>query len=267
MRILSPILLVAGALALLLALGTLEGEFWPFVQDERREGTMPASINEPRRPWDQVNNWVYWLDGPDLEEIGHSAFELAVIDYSADGSAAQEFTRDEIEGLRCNGCQRRILAYLSIGEAEDYRFYWQDTWRPGNPAWIIAENADWQGNYLVAFWDPEWQQLVFRYLDRIIEQDFDGVYLDRVDAYTDEHASGHEQDMVDFVLALAQHARGRSPLGDGMTLASSSRTQRNWPRTTQTTWPRSPALVARNPTSRRATSLPPHRSGPRRRRC
>jgi cysteinyl-tRNA synthetase len=214
----SLILAVAVALSVIVVVVIMACELWPLVQakgpDQGEEGAVETGGSRPRRPWNQVHNWVYWLDEPDLEEIRRSAFELAVIDYSADGSAAREFTGPEIDRLRHEGCQRRVLAYLSIGEAEDYRGYWQETWRPGAPAWIVAENPDWEGNYLVTYWSPEWQKIVFRYLDRIIEQGFDGVYLDRVDAYADEHVSGHEQDMVDFVLAVARHARERSPLGE-----------------------------------------------------
>lgn len=167
-----------------------------------------------RRAWDAVHNWVYWLDGPDLAEIATTPFELAVIDYSADGTASGEFSATQIAALRQGGCDRRVLAYLSIGEAEKYRFYWQQGWRPGSPAWLLAENPDWEGNYLVRYWDPAWQQIIFSYLDRIIAQGFDGVYLDRVDAYTDAHAGGQEQAMVDFVLAISRYARAHSPLGE-----------------------------------------------------
>jgi cysteinyl-tRNA synthetase len=173
-------------------------------------GATPASA----RPWADVHNWVYWLDRPALDQIAGSEFELAVIDYSADGSADGELTAAQVEGLRAGHCPRRVLAYLSVGQAEDYRYYWQPGWRPGAPDWLGAEDPDWPGNYFVAYWSPAWQQLVLRYLDRIVDQGFDGVYLDRVDAYAEPYAQGHEQDMVDFVGAIGQYARARSPLGD-----------------------------------------------------
>ena len=38
------------------------------------------------------------------------------------------FTFNEIIALKTkkNGGQRLVIAYMSIGEAEDYRFYWQE---------------------------------------------------------------------------------------------------------------------------------------------
>jgi len=54
---------------------------------------------------------------------------------------------------------------------------------PGAPSWLDKENPDWPGNYKVRFWDSGWQAIIFQYLDKILAQGFDGVYLDLVDAY------------------------------------------------------------------------------------
>jgi cysteinyl-tRNA synthetase len=85
----------------------------------------------------------------------------------------------------------KVVAYLSIGEAERYRYYWQRAWdanRDGRPdaaapSWLGHENPDWPGNYKVKYWDPAWQKIVFEYVDKIAAQGFDGVYLDIIDAY------------------------------------------------------------------------------------
>lgn len=116
--------------------------------------------------------------------------------------------------MRGGTCARRILAYLSIGEAEDYRWYWQPGWRAGSPAWIVRENPQWRGNFRVRYWDPQWQQIVLRYLDRIIAQGFDGVYLDVVDAYRQDYAAGRSAEMTGFVGTIGRYARSRSPLGN-----------------------------------------------------
>ncbi|HLY31378.1 MAG TPA: MJ1477/TM1410 family putative glycoside hydrolase [Ktedonobacterales bacterium] len=176
----------------------------------------PNRAAPARRPWTNIHNWVYWLDNPDLTTIGASAYELAVIDYSADGSGAQASTAAQIARLRTSGCQRRVVAYLSIGEAENYRWYWQNGWRPGgagSPSWLAAEDSDWPGNYWVRYWEPAWQKIVFAYLDKIIAAGFDGIYLDRIDAYAEPYANGHEDDMLAFVQAIASYARTHSPLG------------------------------------------------------
>ena len=47
----------------------------------------------------------------------------------------------------------------------------------------------WVGNFAVQYWGPEWQHILFgtpeSYLERILARGFDGVYLDRVDAFFD----------------------------------------------------------------------------------
>jgi cysteinyl-tRNA synthetase len=172
--------------------------------------TTPAP--EKRRPWSQIHNWAYWLDNPDLKKLGASNFELLVIDYSADGSAQRAFTAQQITALRKSACQRRIVAYLSIGQAEAYRGYWQQGWKAGNPSWLGEADPDWEQNYWVRYWDAGWQQIMYRYIDTIIAAGFDGIYLDRVDAYQENYATGHEGDMVNFVLNIAHYARAHSPL-------------------------------------------------------
>ena len=175
-------------------------------------GTSTSSVYT-RRPWNTIHNWTYWLDNPDLKQIGASNFELAVIDYSADGSASKAFTAQQIETLRSTSCKRRVVAYLSIGQAESYRGYWRQGWKEGNPSWLGAADSNWKQNYWVQYWNTGWQHIIYNYLDAIIKAGFDGVYLDRVDAYQENFATNHEDDMVRFVTNIAHYARSRSPLG------------------------------------------------------
>ena len=51
-----------------------------------------------------------------------------------------------------------ILAYIDIGQAEDWRWYWQSGWKIGEPDWIVGGDPDdWEGCYPVAYWDPAWK--------------------------------------------------------------------------------------------------------------
>lgn len=84
------------------------------------------------------------------------------------------------------------------------------------PPWLGPENPSWSANYLVRYWDQTWQDIIFgskdAELDRIVAAGFDGVYLDRVDAYlaAGKRATSRDE-MVRFVLALAKHARALKP--------------------------------------------------------
>jgi cysteinyl-tRNA synthetase len=175
-----------------------------------------------------VDDFAYQLQNVSLGALAASAFDLAIIDYSREGDDETRFTAGEISSLKHgSGGEKRVLAYMSIGEAEDYRFYWDSRWDKnhdgnpdaGAPSWLGPGNPEWEGNYKVRYWLPEWQAIIFgsptSYLDKILAAGFDGVYLDIIDAYEywgPEGESGldrqsAEQEMVDFVKAIAQYVR------------------------------------------------------------
>jgi cysteinyl-tRNA synthetase len=175
-----------------------------------------------------VNDFAYQLQDIDVAALAASAFDLAIIDYSQDGSDEMRFSAGQISAVKHgSGGEKLVLAYMSIGEAEDYRWYWDESWdknhdgnpNPGAPSWLGPGNPEWPGNYKVRYWDPEWQGIIFgsptSYLDKIIAAGFDGVYLDIIDAYEFWGPGGEsgfnretaEQEMVDFVKAIAQYAR------------------------------------------------------------
>jgi cysteinyl-tRNA synthetase len=71
---------------------------------------------------DAPNDFVYQLQGINLEAIGNTKFDLVVMDYSRDGSDVEKFTAGEISALKISpGGSKTVLSYMSIGEAEDYR--------------------------------------------------------------------------------------------------------------------------------------------------
>lgn len=88
---------------------------------------------------------------------------------------------------------------------------------PAAPSWLSDENPSWRGNFLVKYWDEQWQNIIFgsptAYLDKIIDAGFDGVYLDKIDSNDDWQKTRPtaERDMVAFVAKLATYARQRKP--------------------------------------------------------
>lgn len=142
----------------------------------------------------EVKNFLYLINydgfGSKPAMIGSvisTNYDLLIMDLYFDGNNA--FSASEIDSLKtkANGGKRLVICYLSIGEAEDYRYYWKQGWKPGHPSWLEKENPDWQGNYKVRYWDKEWQGIIYgndsSYVQKIIDSGFDGVYLDIIDAY------------------------------------------------------------------------------------
>lgn len=96
-----------------------------------------------------------------MQDIKSSDFDLVVIDYSKDGTNYTAWTSSELNDVKNNG--KILVSYISIGEAEDYRYYWQSNWLTGaKPDWLGVENPDWQGNYKVKYWEKGWQDIVYK---------------------------------------------------------------------------------------------------------
>ena len=122
-----------------------------------------------------------------------------------------------------DGSERLLIAYMSIGEIEDYRYYWgQNGWtkKAKRPSWIGAENPEWLHNYTVKFWNQGWKDIIFAksgsYLDKIIDAGFDGVYLDKIDitdVLEDQAPKGKSAFglMVEFVQGIRAAADKKKP--------------------------------------------------------
>ena len=166
-------------------------------------------------PLSEIRSWAFQLQNVDPVEIKLSPYDLIVIDYGFDRRNATAFPREVVDLMRhrSDGRKRRILAYLSIGEAENYRYYWQDNWLAVPPGWLRPENPDWPGNYVVQYWDPGWQAILYgsphAYLDRILAAGFDGVYLDGAEKFEQWVSTrpSAASDMVDLIGAIASYGR------------------------------------------------------------
>jgi cysteinyl-tRNA synthetase len=167
----------------------------------------------------EVRSWAFQLQNVDPVEIKLSPYDLVVIDYGFDRRNATAFPREVVDLMRAkpDGRRRLLFAYFSIGEAENYRYYWQDSWLSNRPEWLEPENPDWPGNYLVQYWNPEWQAILFgspnAYLDRILDAGFDGIYIDGVDKFEEwkRRRPTSAADMIALVGAIASYARAHRP--------------------------------------------------------
>lgn len=142
----------------------------------------------------QAKNFLYLINPANystksafIADVVSTNYDMLIMDlFFNDGS---EFTVSEINQLRnkANGGKRLVICYMSIGEAENYRYYWQATWNKTKPGWLSTENPDWAGNYKVKYWDKDWQNIIYgndtSYLKKILNANFDGVYLDIIDAF------------------------------------------------------------------------------------
>jgi cysteinyl-tRNA synthetase len=150
-----------------------------------------------------VKSWRYQLQNVNPSEVANSSADLVVIDSSSNDAP---FTKAQVERMKLkpDGSRRVVISYMSIGEAESYRWYWSQR----SSSWLGPENPKWRGNYGVRFWDHAWQEIIFTYTDRILAAGFDGVYLDKVDEF---ESMGHREEMVEFVTRIAARAKATRP--------------------------------------------------------
>lgn len=181
-----------------------ENGFIPFAAGDRELGTIPMTGGVPTAPrfvnQDDVEslvdakNFLYLINGERYDSCASFAAAVRETDYDVVVMDAFQyetsFSAADIESLKekKGGGRRIILAYMSIGEAEDYRYYWKEDWLSSDPPdWLEGENPDWEGNYKVRYWDEDWKGIIFgnddSYLKRILGAGFDGVYLDIIDGF------------------------------------------------------------------------------------
>jgi cysteinyl-tRNA synthetase len=144
----------------------------------------------------------------------------------ANFSSGEPWAAADLAAIRAGRAGRKVIAYLSVGEAEDYRAYWQRTWKTNPPAFLLGENPEWKGNYRVKYWQATWQQIILADVDKIMAAGFDGVYLDIVDGFetfeqdgkntvddrlNPETKQSYRRDMVDWVKAVTARARKTNP--------------------------------------------------------
>jgi uncharacterized protein (TIGR01370 family) len=144
-----------------------------------------------------VERWIILLNNelapPTVNQIGASAYDMAVIDDIATLSWNRSLdVRPMVSYLKAkpDGGRRLVISYLNIGQAEDYRTYFPEIWKTHPPSWLIgADPEGWEGNFPVAYWHPEWQEILlgpYGLVQQIAREGFDGVYLDWVAGYHDE---------------------------------------------------------------------------------
>lgn len=172
-----------------------------------------------RRLLHDAKSWGVQYQNVDVGVLAESPLDLIVLDPSLNDSARRFVSAQEMAALKRkpDGGRRLVIGYLCIGEADLKRWYWPPQWRSRMPAWVGPENVNWPGSRVVRYWDLQWQEMIVTgsasILSRIVDMGFDGVLLDRVDAYDDwaQQRVAARREMIELVDKVAQTARRRHP--------------------------------------------------------
>jgi cysteinyl-tRNA synthetase len=182
-----------------------------------------------------AQTWMYQIQDLDqegaLSTLAATDYPLLVIEPGHNFSEYPYDTTAIVQALRTtpNGARRLLLAYIDIGQAEDYRSYWGSNWvaptatQRGSPDFLITIDPDgWSGNYPVAYWRTEWKNIWIGssgIIAQLATYGFDGIYLDWVEAYDDDQVraaatqegKNPEEEMILFIEELRQAGRAITP--------------------------------------------------------
>ncbi len=195
-----------------------------------------------------IRYWAYQIQNlsgaGQIDALIESRYDMVVVDPTRSdwSSGDKNFdTADMVKRLKnspaSDGTSRKlVIAYLNIGEAENWRWYWtwSAQWTSGDtppddwPGYILAQDPDgWGGNYPVAYWDSSWKEIVIygvtteasykSVLDEVLNAGFDGVYLDWVEGFEDSSVIAEAakqnvlpgQEMINFIKEIKEYARKR----------------------------------------------------------
>jgi cysteinyl-tRNA synthetase len=141
----------------------------------------------------EAQNYLYLISSDNyssknemINAISATSFDIVIMDLFFDEVA---FTSSEINLLKtkANGGKRLIIAYMNIGSAEKFRYYFKSSWGLYHPSWLKRKYEGYKDEFWVKFWETEWQDIIYgnenSYTKKIIEAGFDGAYLDNIEAY------------------------------------------------------------------------------------
>lgn len=180
-------------------------------------------------PLKNIKSWAYLIENQHLDgtiqKLADSTYDMLVIDQTRSVKEDEQYnSKSDVSILQSSynsqNQNKIVLSYLNIGEAESYRWYWNDQWKIGNPGWIVAKDPDnWDENYPVLFWDEEWKNIVQQSIKRIVDDGYNGVYLDWLEIYSFEPVQkaaksqglDSRTELTYFIKELVEYAHALNP--------------------------------------------------------
>lgn len=140
-----------------------------------------------------AKNYLYLLSSSNysskesyLNAIKNTNFDLLILDAFFEDEL---LTAAEVNSLKTkiDGGKRLVVSYISIGSAEKYRYYWKKTWALHHPTWLKKRYEGYKDEFWVKFWHKDWEEIMYgnenSYFKKIINSNFDGAFLDNVEAF------------------------------------------------------------------------------------
>jgi cysteinyl-tRNA synthetase len=141
-----------------------------------------------------IQNYLYLIDSSKFDRqqdfviaLGNTNFDAVVVDVFHNGR--KPFTKAAIQGMKFKklGARRLVFAYMNIGVADNYRYYWKNNWVEGEPPFISGPSPGNPDKFYVEYWRSGWRNIITgntkSYIYGIVKQGFDGVIIDGLDSF------------------------------------------------------------------------------------
>ena len=98
----------------------------------------------------------------------------------------EPFSPEDIQSLKFkkNGTTRLVLAEMNITEASPLMYYWKKSWHKTAPEWIARASFVNKDSYIARYWHPDWQKLLGKHIQGIIQTGFNGVFITGIHNHT-----------------------------------------------------------------------------------
>ena len=106
------------------------------------DASAPAVV-QPKPALANVRSWAYVIqkqtEGDRIERLAKSDNDLVVMD---DPRSFDDMTDYDARAdvTRLHATKKIVVAYIDIGEAEDYRAYWKKEWSANRPSFVVADD-------------------------------------------------------------------------------------------------------------------------------
>ena len=121
-----------------------------------------------------------------LNAIRNTNFDVVILDAFFE---EELLSSAEVNSLKTkvDGGKRLVIAYISVGSAEKYRYYWKKNWGLHRPAWLKKKYDGYKDEIWVKYWHKDWKEIMYgnddSYFKKIINSNFDGAFMDNVEAF------------------------------------------------------------------------------------
>ena len=144
-------------------------------------------INDSARNIEQIKqakNITFILDdSPYLSKeemittIVNNNYDIVVIDPLFHHK--QPFSPEDVRRMsfKKNGSKRLVLAKLNVSEAAPQDYFWQESWKRGNPSWIVRKSFVNKDGFITRYWSEDWKKVLSRHFRDIVASGYDGVFF------------------------------------------------------------------------------------------